>query len=105
MVFRFVLGPFRALIWHPLGPLGPENGSGRPCPRSRFGGVPNGPIWTRFRAIFRFGCLPEMAPKGPRKSLTRPRQSHPEVAKGRPEVVERSQEGPRKVTERMNKAF
>ena len=53
--------------------------------------------------MFCFLPLPEKSPEGPRKGPSRPDPSHPEVAKGRPEVLERSQDGSGKVTRRTQK--
>ena len=93
------LGPYLAS----LGPLGPGNRSGRPWARSRFGGVPNGPNRTHFRAIFVFWPVSGKSPASPRKGLTRPGRGHPKVAKGRPEVLARSQEGSGKVIRPLQK--
>ena len=65
--------------------------------------VPNGPKRTRFRAVFGFSPVPETSPKGPKKGLNRPGRGHQEVAKGRPEVLERSQDGSGKVIRRTKK--
>ena len=95
--------PFWALFGPLRAPGTPESDAPWPEDSIRTIFVPIRWDLTSFRAIFRFKSIPDKSRNRPRKALNRPQGGREKVAKGRPEVLERSRGRPGKVAHRAQK--